>query len=74
MTKIIADQPTDATSDAPGRNSCRYEGWRTSSRSCWPLLSPSSGPGWPSSCSAREACTTLLTSSWTTRPTPRSSV
>ena len=42
-----------------GQNSCRYEGWRTSSRSCWPLLLPSSGSGWPSSCSAREARTTL---------------
>ena len=76
MTKIIADQPTDATSDAPGPEFLPLRGLADILTALLALvvaficarlairLLPS----------AREACTTLLTSSWTRRPTPRSSV
>ena len=76
MTKIIADQPADATSDAPGPEFLPLRGLAdiltvllaVVVAFIWTRLDIRLLP------SAREACTTSLTSSWTTRPTPRYSV
>ena len=75
MTKITADQPTDATSAAPGPGFLPLRGLASIltvllavvvafiwARLAIQLLSPGSSR------------TTLLTSSWTRRPTSRSSV
>ena len=72
MTKITADQPTDATSDAPGPEFLPLRGLANILTVLLAVVVAFLWVRLAISCSAREACTTLLT--WTRRPTSRSPV